>query len=152
MNEYFAVADVPPHQWLIRRTTSAPAPGNASKDPRHAQAPAMISMDARDASDADWRVFAQGGEPRKWQTGRQLRGVMCPACAVGRAVVVAPAAATFCQRQPAPGRERLPGSAPSRRHRPRAPTRPSATAATASWAQVCAPSVAVAMLLDMELR
>jgi probable H4MPT-linked C1 transfer pathway protein len=181
MNEYFAtVADVyrltgelnPAHDLY-------PSADNAPKDlpATRKRLARMIGMDARDASEAEWLVFAHAWRAAQVaELGEQLRGVMALHAMSADAVVVSAGCGDFLVSDvlahsaicPAPGRPK-PGSAPWGQERSDwgadRPSRacrsygadlarlaPHASADAATWAQVCAPSVAVAMLLDMELR
>jgi probable H4MPT-linked C1 transfer pathway protein len=156
MNEYFAtVADVyrltgelnPAHDLY-------PSADNATKDlpATRKRLARMIGMDARDACDGEWLVFAQDWRAAQVaELGGQLRRVMAMHALSADAVVVsagcgdflvpdvlahAHGAACACRSYGADLARVGPGAAPG----------------VAGWAQVCAPSVAVAMLLDMELR
>ena len=156
MNEYFAtVADVyrltgelnPAHDLY-------PSADNATKDlpATRKRLARMIGMDARDACDGEWLVFAQDWRAAQVaELGGQLRRVMAMHALSSDAVVVsagcgdflvpdvlahAHGAACACRSYGADLARIGPGAAPG----------------VAGWAQVCAPSVAVAMLLDMELR
>ena len=156
MNEYFAtVADVyrltgeldPAHDLY-------PSADNAPKDlpATRKRLARMIGMDARDACDGEWLVFAQDWRAAQVdELGAQLQRVMamhrmsadavvvsagCGDFLVADVLAAAHGAACACRRY---------GSDLAR-------LAPGATPAVAAWAQVCAPSVAVAMLLDMELR
>jgi probable H4MPT-linked C1 transfer pathway protein len=157
MNEYFAtVADVyrltgeldPAHDLY-------PSADNGPKD-----APAtrkrlarMIGMDAREASDADWLAFANAWRAAQVaELGGQLRRVIDLHRLSDRAVVVSAGCGDFLVA------DVLAHAGVDRRClgygselAPVAPELPNA-AAVAAWAQVCAPSVAVASLLEMELR
>lgn len=156
MNEYFAtVADVyrltgelePAHDLY-------PSADNAPKDlaATRKRLARMIGMDARDASDAEWQVFA-----RDWRAaqvaelGGQLNRVVAAHALSADAVIVSAGCGDFLVSDllthvEGPARACRSYGADLARLSPRA------TAGTAAWAQVCAPSVAVAMLLDMELR
>ncbi|WP_457334522.1 hydantoinase/oxoprolinase family protein [Rhizobacter sp. P5_C2] len=156
MNEYFAtVADVyrltgelnPAHDLY-------PSADNAPKDlpATRKRLARMIGMDARDACDGEWLVFAQDWRAAQVdELGTQLHRVMAMHGLSADAVVVsagcgdflvpdvlasAHGAACACRSYGADLARIGPGAAPG----------------VAGWAQVCAPSVAVAMLLDMELR
>ena len=156
MNEYFAtVADVyrltgelnPAHDLY-------PSADNAPKDlsATRKRLARMIGMDARDACDGEWLVFAQDWRAAQVdELGAQLHRVMAMHRMTADAVVVSAGCGDFlaadvlasahdaacaCRRYGADLVRLAPGTA----------------AAVAGWAQVCAPSVAVAMLLDMELR
>ena len=156
MNEYFAtVADVyrltgelnPAHDLY-------PSADNAPKDlpATRKRLARMIGMDARDACDGEWLVFAQDWRAAQVdELGTQLHRVMamhglsaddvvvsagCGDFLVPDVLASAHGAACACRSYGADLARIGPGAAPG----------------VAGWAQVCAPSVAVAMLLDMELR
>jgi probable H4MPT-linked C1 transfer pathway protein len=158
MNEYFAtVADVyrltgeldPAHDLY-------PSADNAPKDlpATRKRLARMIGMDARDACDGEWLVFAQDWRAAQVdELGAQLQRVMamhrmsadavvvsagCGDFLVADVLATAHGAACACRRYGSDLARLAPGAAPA--------------VAVAGWAQVCAPSVAVAMLLDMELR
>jgi (4-(4-[2-(gamma-L-glutamylamino)ethyl]phenoxymethyl)furan-2-yl)methanamine synthase len=157
MNEYFAtVADAyrltgelnPAHDLY-------PSADNAPKDlgATRKRLARMIGMDARDAPDADWLAFAQA-----WRTAQvaelagQLRRVTALHGLSNQAVVVSAGCGDFLVPDvlaQAGGARRCLGY--GRELARVAPDLPNAEA-VAAWAQVCAPSVAVATLLDMELR
>lgn len=156
MNEYFAtVADVyrltgqlnPAHDLY-------PSADNAPKDlpATRKRLARMIGMDARDASDAEWWVFAQDWRAAQVaELGGQLRRVVVAHALSPDAAIVSAGCGDFLVPDML---AHLDG--PPRACRPYgsdlARLSPSAPAGTSTWAQVCAPSVAVAMLLDMELR
>jgi probable H4MPT-linked C1 transfer pathway protein len=169
MNEFFAtVADVyrltgeldPAHDLH-------PAADNAGKDIAATQRrlARMIGLDARDGTDDEWLAFA-----RNWRAaqvaelGGQLRRVIDGHGLADTAIVVSAGCGDFLLpdlvaqagagrpfdsvRTLAYGRDVARVAAP-------AATRAAVdvdTAAVAAWAQVCAPSVAVAALLDREQR
>jgi probable H4MPT-linked C1 transfer pathway protein len=165
MNEYFAtVADVyrltgeldPAHDLY-------PAADNAGKGElaTRKRLARMIGMDARDASDDEWRAFAQAWRAAQAdELGGQLRRVMQLHGLSTNAVVVNAGCGDFLVP------DVLARACEGGPHRPSAYTRraygldlvrvaPEAAAdaaEVASWAQVCAPSVAVAVLLDREAR
>jgi (4-(4-[2-(gamma-L-glutamylamino)ethyl]phenoxymethyl)furan-2-yl)methanamine synthase len=156
MNEYFAtVADVyrltgeldPAHDLY-------PSADNAPKDlpATRKRLARMIGMDARDASDAEWQVFAQDWRAAQVaELGGQLRRVMAVHALSADAVVVSAGCGDFLVGDMlAQGEGRALASRAYGVDLAR--LSPDATADAATWAQVCAPSVAVAMLLDMELR
>jgi (4-(4-[2-(gamma-L-glutamylamino)ethyl]phenoxymethyl)furan-2-yl)methanamine synthase len=156
MNEYFAtVADVyrltgeldPAHDLY-------PSADNAPKDlpATRKRLARMIGMDARDASDAEWQVFAHDWRAAQVaELGGQLRRVIATHALSADAVVVSAGCGDFLVSDVlahAAGRAlacRSYGADLAR-------LSSHAAAGAATWAQVCAPSVAVAMLLDMELR
>lgn len=158
MNEYFAtVADVyrltgelnPAHDLY-------PSADNAPKDlgATRKRLARMIGMDARDAADTDWLAFAQAWRAAQVaELGGQLRRVIGLHALPDKAVVVSAGCGDFlvpdvlmqASRSPRTCRSYggdLARIAPDAQH----------AAAVAAWAQVCAPSVAVAALLDMELH
>jgi probable H4MPT-linked C1 transfer pathway protein len=155
MNEFFAsVADVyrltgelnPEHD-LYPSADGAPKDLPATRK-RLAR---MIGMDARDASDAQWLAFAQDWRATQvTELGEQLRRVMALHSMSTDAVVVSAGCGDFLvpdvvgQARGAAGNVRSYGAE-------LAHLSPGATAHAATWAQVCAPSVAVAMLFDMEV-
>jgi probable H4MPT-linked C1 transfer pathway protein len=156
MNEYFAtVADV---YRLTGELNAAhdlyPSADNAPKDlpATRKRLARMIGMDARDASDDEWRVFAQAWRAAQVaELGEQLRGVMALHALSAEAVVVSAGCGDFLVSDVLAHAK---GAARACRSYgvDLARFSPDAAADTASWAQVCAPSVAVALLLDMELR
>lgn len=156
MNEYFAtVADVyrltgelnPAHDLY-------PSADNAPKDlpATRKRLARMIGLDARDASDADWLVFAHSWRAAQVdELSRQLRRVMAMHALHADAVVVSAGCGDFLVNDMlthANGKARTSRSYGIDLAR----LSPHAAPDTSTWAQVCAPSVAVAMLLDMELR
>ncbi|NKI97876.1 hydantoinase/oxoprolinase family protein [Rhizobacter sp. SG703] len=156
MNEYFAtVADV---YRLTGELDAAhdlyPSADNAPKDAAatRKRLARMIGMDARDASDAEWLLFAQDWRAAQVaELGTQLQRVMAMHALSADAVVVSAGCGDFlvadvlAQAHGAACACRSYGADLARLG---AGAAPDAT----RWAQVCAPSVAVAMLLDMELR
>ncbi|HET7794811.1 MAG TPA: hydantoinase/oxoprolinase family protein [Rhizobacter sp.] len=156
MNEYFAtVADVyrltgelnPAHDLY-------PSADNAPKDlpATRKRLARMIGMDARDASDADWLAFAQAWRAAQVaELGGQLRRVMALHALSADAVVVSAGCGDFLVADVlahAGGATRALRAYGGDLVRLSPHARPD----TLAWAQVCAPSVAVAMLLDRELR
>lgn len=152
MNEFFAtVADVyrlrgeldPAHDLY-------PPADNAGKDlpATRKRLARMIGMDARDASDEEWLAFA--GEWRAAQVAElagQLRRVIeLHGLTPHRAVAVGAGCGDFLLGDLAAAAG-LGGMRSYGRELARA-----ASPEVATWAQVCAPSVAVALLLDRELR
>ncbi len=158
MNEYFAtVADVyrltgelnPAHDLY-------PSADNAPKDlgATRKRLARMIGTDARDASDADWLAFAHAWRAAQVaELGGQLRRVIELHRLPDTAVVVSAGCGDFLV--PDVLTQAGGGTRPCRSYGTElariAPQAPDA-AAVAAWAQVCAPSVAVATLLDRELR
>jgi len=123
---------------------------NAAKDRPHTQArlARMIGLDARDGSDADWLAFAQ--EWRSQQVAElrgQLERVIADHGLVANALIVSAGCGDFLAPALAPPGWRCAayGSAVAR-------IAPQAVAGTAAWAQVCAPSVAVAALFARDQR
>ncbi|MGY4831058.1 hydantoinase/oxoprolinase family protein [Sphaerotilaceae bacterium SBD11-9] len=157
MNEYFAtVADVyrltgelnPAHDLY-------PSADNAPKDvpATRKRLARMIGMDARDASDAAWRVFAQDWRAAQVaELGGQLRRVMARHALSADAVVVSAGCGDFLVADMLAHAAAGPAPALRSYGADLARLSPHADAQASAWAQVCAPSVAVAMLLDMELR
>lgn len=158
MNEYFAtVADVyrltaelnPAHDLY-------PSADNAPKDlaATRKRLARMIGMDARDASDADWLAFAHAWRAAQVaELGGQLRRVIELHRLPHTAVVVSAGCGDFLvpdvlTHAGGGTRRCLSYGSDLARIAPDAPD----AAAVAAWAQVCAPSVAVATLLDKELR
>ena len=167
MNEFFATtADV---YRLIGELDAAhdlhPSADNAAKDPlaTRRRLARMIGLDARDANDADWLAFAHawrrhqvaeiGGQLRRVMDAHGLFGTTTVAISAGcgdflaadvLAHAVADTGSTIaCRRY---GHEVAPLE-------PRASTATSSCRdALAAWAQVCAPSVAVATLFDRDQR
>ncbi|HEX3142125.1 MAG TPA: hydantoinase/oxoprolinase family protein [Rhizobacter sp.] len=157
MNEYFAtVADVyrltgelnPAHDLY-------PSADNAPKDliATRKRLARMIGMDARDAPEADWLAFAQAWRAAQVaELGGQLRRVIALHGLSKQAVVVSAGCGDFLVPDVlalAGGARRCLGyGSEVARVSPGSPN----PETVAMWAQVCAPSVAVATLLDMELR
>ena len=123
----------------------------------------MVGCDVRDASDADWLALAQAW--REAQLGilaEDVQRVLAaaapsspPPFSLGRsATVVAAGAGAFLV--PELLRRTLGAEAPQPRLQPYGDglvrVAAQAPAGTAVWAQVCAPSVAVAALYDREMR
>jgi len=160
MNEYFAtVADVYRLTGELNPTHDLyPSADNAPKDlpATRKRLARMIGMDARDATDADWLLFAQGWRAAQVaELGGQLRRVMALHALSADAVVVSAGCGDFLVDDVlAHALAHTHGAAHASRSYGADLTRlaPDAAADAATWAQVCAPSVAVAMLLDMELR
>jgi len=152
MNEFFATsADVyrltgeldPAHD----QQASA---DNAAKDRPHTQArlARMIGLDARDGSDADWLAFAQAWRSQQVAELRgQLERVIAEHRLVANALIVNAGCGDFLAPALAPAGWRCAtyGGAVAR-------IAPQAAAGTAAWAQVCAPSVAVAALFARDQR
>ena len=158
MNEFFATtADVyrltgeldPAHDLY-------PSADNAAKDAAatRKRLARMIGMDARDASDAEWLVIAQAWRAAQVaELGGQLQRVMAMHALSAEAVVVSAGCGDFLvadvvARAGARLTCRRYGSEVARIAAYAAPSVETA----ARWAQVCAPSVAVAALLDQEQR
>ena len=158
MNEYFAtVADVyrltgelnPAHD-LYPSADNAPKDAGATRK-RLAR---MIGMDARDASAVDWLAFAHAWrDAQVAELGGQLRRVMALHALPSHAVAVSAGCGDFLVA------DVLQCASANLVHRPYgtdlvrvAPGAAAEASDVAAWAQVCAPSVAVAMLLDRELR
>ncbi|MBL8351736.1 MAG: H4MPT-linked C1 transfer pathway protein [Burkholderiaceae bacterium] len=151
MNEFFATtADVyrltgglaPEHD------QQASADGGAKTLPASRRRLArMIGLDARDGSDADWQRLAA-----HWRT-EQVREIRSQLARVGAlhglgpaAVLVTAGCGDFLVPEIAdPGARCLAYAGAVARLAPGAPPQ------VAAWAQVCAPSVAVAVLLDQAL-
>jgi len=153
MNEWFATsADV---YRLTGELNPAhdlhPSADGAAKDlPATRQRLArMVGLDARDASPADWLANA-----RAWRAAQldDIGGQLQRVCSAHRIPATAPLVSAGCgdflvdALAAASGRPCLHFGRQVARLSPEAP------AATADWAQVCAPSVAVAVLLAMEPR
>jgi probable H4MPT-linked C1 transfer pathway protein len=152
MNEFFATAaDVyrltgeldPAHD-------QHPAADGADKDATatRRRIARMIGLDARDASDIEWLDFA-----RAWRREQvaELRGQVARVRAHhgldDAATFVAAGCGAFLVAELAPA------TAPQRAYaRDVARLAADAAPATAAWAQVCAPSVAVAALYERECR
>jgi probable H4MPT-linked C1 transfer pathway protein len=160
MNEYFAtVADVyrltgelkPEHDLY-------PSADNAPKDmiATRKRLARMIGMDARDASDEDWLSFARAWrEAQVTELGSQLRRVIEVHGLADDALVVSAGCGDFL----VPDVLARASSGNARACRAYgadlariAPDAPAGAHTVAAWAQVCAPSVAVATLLERELR
>jgi (4-(4-[2-(gamma-L-glutamylamino)ethyl]phenoxymethyl)furan-2-yl)methanamine synthase len=158
MNEFFATsADVyrltgeldPAHDLH-------PSADNAAKDaPATRQRLArMVGLDARDASADDWLAFAHTWRARQVEElAGQLRRVVAAHGVSDRAVALSAGCGDFLVA------DIVSQAGPPRRH-PRygldvariAPDALPSSATAARWAQVCAPAVAVAALMDSELR
>ena len=158
MNEFFATAaDVyrltgeldPAHDLH-------PSADNAPKDlpSTRRRLARMIGLDARDAPAEDWTAFAHAWRERQLdELGSQLRRVMSAHRLADSAVVVSAGCGDFlaaevvdragarlaCKRYGSAVARVAPDAAPS-------------AEVAARWAQVCAPSVAVAALFDREQR
>ena len=148
MNEYFAtVADVyrltgelnPAHDLY-------PAADNAAKDlpATRKRLARMIGMDARDALEGDWLDFA-----REWRAAQvtELAGQLARVVALhglsDAATVVSAGCGDFLVGDLLRDHPRF---------KLRSYGQDLAGGEASAWAQVCAPSVAVALLLDRELR
>ncbi|HSI58531.1 MAG TPA: hydantoinase/oxoprolinase family protein [Ideonella sp.] len=164
MNEFFAtVADVyrltgeldPAHDLY------PPADGGAKDAPAtHARLARMIGLDARDGEPADWLAFAQGWRAAQVaELGGQLQRVLAAHRLGSDAVVVSAgcgdflaadvvAAAAAGGELAAPQAVRAYGLQVARLGAQAVAAQPD----VAAWAQVCAPCVAVATLLDGERR
>ncbi|MCI4431343.1 MAG: H4MPT-linked C1 transfer pathway protein [Burkholderiales bacterium] len=150
MNEFFATtADV---YRLTGELDAAhdqhPAADNGAKDAAGSRArlARMIGLDARDATDFEWHCFAQGWRAAQLTELRQQLGRVLAAHALhapvrlvgagcGAFLVPELARSGWCHVNYAPDLVRI---------------APQAPADTAAWAQVCAPSVAVAALFEKE--
>ncbi len=160
MNEYFAsVADVyrltgelqPAHDLY-------PSADNAPKDlgATRKRLARMIGMDARDAPDEDWLAFARAWrEAQVAELGGQLRRVIEAHGLAGDARVVSAGCGDFlvpdvlAHARGGDARACRSYGADLARI---APDAPAGAQTVSAWAQVCAPSVAVATLLERELR
>jgi len=151
MNEYFATAaDV------YRLTTELdaahdlyPAADNAAKDlPATRQRLArMIGLDARDASDDEWLAFAQAWRAAQVaELAEQLRRVVALHGLSAKAAIVSAGCGDFLLPDVMRGAEM---NGPLRAYRQ---LLPAASESAATWAQVCAPSVAVAALFERDAR
>ena len=109
----------------------------------------MVGLDARDASDADWLAFAQAWRAEQLAViGQELERVIDAAGVPAGAPLVSAGCGDFLVRELA---QRL--GRPLRRFGDEvARLHPQAAPEAVRWAQVCAPSVAVAMLFDQETR
>ncbi len=158
MNEYFAtVADVYrlTHE-LHPEHDLHPTADNAPKDlpATRKRLARMIGMDARDATDAEWLAFAHSWRAAQVdELGGQLRRVMSLHALPADAAIVSAGCGEFLVDDVL---ARARGGERARRCHAYgddlARLAPDAAPGLAAWAQVCAPSVAVAMLLDMESR
>ncbi len=153
MNEFFATsADV----YRLTGELNAvhdlhPSADGAAKDgPRTRQRLArMIGLDAQDGTDADWLAFAHAWRAEQLaELAGQLDRVLAAHTVPAGAPLVSAGCGDFLVRSlaAAAGRMCLPYGSQVARMAPDAP------AGTAAWAQVCAPSVAVATLFDEEHR
>jgi probable H4MPT-linked C1 transfer pathway protein len=160
MNEYFAtVADV---YRLTGELNAAhdlyPSADNAPKDEAatRKRLARMIGMDARDAAAGDWLAFAQAWRAAQVEElAGQLRRVVALHALSPHAAVVSAGCGDFLVADVLTQADGGKTQHPLRTYgRELVRTDPEAAGATdvAAWAQVCAPSVAVAMLLDMGLR
>ena len=170
MNEFFATAaDVyrltgelnPAHDLY-------PSADNAAKDlPATRQRLArMVGLDSREGTADEWTAFAQSWrEAQVTELGGQLRRVMAAHSLSDAAVVVSAGCGDFLVRDvlwnATAATPATPATAPDSPRRlaaygsevARVSAHASAgRAAVERWAQVCAPSVAVAALFDMEQR
>jgi probable H4MPT-linked C1 transfer pathway protein len=149
MNEFFATsADVyrltgeldPAHD-------QHPAADNAAKDvPGTQQRLArMIGLDAQDGSDADWLAFARAWRAEQVaELAGQLERVLALHPVAADAPLVSAGCGDFLVRALAEGTQRCCINYAAQVARVAADAAPQ----TARWAQVCAPSVAVAALFD----
>jgi len=166
MNEFFATsADV---YRLLGELDPAhdqhPSADNAAKD-----APAtrrrlarMIGLDARDATDAEWLAFARAWRARQVEVlADGLRRVMATAPFAPHGPIVSAGCGAFLVDEVAHRALGAPGTMPRVHAPPRqlaygrdvarvAPQATGGAQAVREWAQVCAPCVAVAALLDAE--
>jgi len=107
----------------------------------------MVGLDARDASEADWRACAQAWRAAQLaEIGGQLERVCAEHAIDDRAPLVSAGCGDFLVEAlaAASGRRCLPYAEHV------ATLAPQATASVRPWAQVCAPSIAVAALLASE--
>jgi probable H4MPT-linked C1 transfer pathway protein len=157
MNEFFATtADVyrlcgeldPAHDLY-------PSADNAAKSlPATRQRLArMVGLDERDASAEEWLELAQAWRTAQVEAiGSQLRRVLAAHALSREAVIVSAGCGAFL----VPALAAVASTASSAPHRfaaygnDVANVAPHAAAGTAAWAQVCAPSVAVAALFERE--
>jgi len=158
MNEFFATtADVyrltgeldPDHDL---HPSADDAPKDAAATRRRLAR--MIGLDARDAPDADWLAFAHAWRERQVdEIAGQLRRVIAMHDLSPSAVAVSAGCGDFLV---ADVLERAGAAWPIRHYGSDiariAPDAMPSTASLARWAQVCAPSVAVAALFDREQR
>jgi probable H4MPT-linked C1 transfer pathway protein len=163
MNEFFATtADVyrltaeldPAHD--LHPAADGGAKDTAATQRRLAR---MIGLDARDAGDAEWLAFAQAWRAAQVEEiAGQLRRVIAASGLRGSIAVVSAGCGAFLAQDVVA--QAMDGAAAPRllgygRDIVRVATDSgtgSDAEATADWAQVCAPSVAVAALLDREQR
>jgi (4-(4-[2-(gamma-L-glutamylamino)ethyl]phenoxymethyl)furan-2-yl)methanamine synthase len=153
MNEFFATsADV---YRLTGELNAAhdlhPSADGAAKDaPRTRQRLArMIGLDAQDGSEADWLAFAHGWRAEQVaELAGQLERVLATHAVPADAPLVGAGCGDFLvpSLAAASGRPCLSYGSDVARVATEAPT------GTAAWAQVCAPSVAVATLFEEEHR
>ncbi len=153
MNEFFATsADVYRLTGELNPAHDVhPSADGAAKDgPRTQQRLArMVGLDAQDGSDADWRDFAHA-----WRTEQvaelagQLDRVLTAHAVPAGAPLVSAGCGDFLVPALAQAMGRSSLAYGSQVARIAAEARPG----TADWAQVCAPSVAVATLMDEESR
>jgi len=162
MNEYFAtVADVyrltgelnPAHDLY-------PPADNGAKDlpATRSRLAHMIGLDARDGDEAEWLAFAQHWrEAQVQELAGQLQRVMATHRMGSSAVIVSAGCGDFLASDVAaaagagqPGGQAV--LAYGRQIARIAPQARTPRAEVAAWAQVCAPCVAVASLLDQEQR
>jgi len=151
MNEYFATAaDV---YRLTGELDAAhdlyPAADNAAKDlPATRQRLArMIGLDARDASDDEWLAFAQAWRAAQvLELAEQLRRVVDLHGLSAKAAIVSAGCGDFLLP------DVMRGAAMSGPLRAYHRLLPAANESAAAWAQVCAPSVAVAALFERDAR
>ncbi len=170
MNEFFATtADV---YRLCGELDAAhdqqPSADNAAKSlPATRQRLArMVGLDARDATDAQWLELAHAWRAAQVEAiGAQLRTVLAAHALARDAVLVSAGCGAFLvpdlaaaagRTHAAAGGDNLPPAAPPRRVVAYGHTVARLTSwapvGTYAWAQVCAPSVAVAALFEREQR
>jgi uncharacterized hydantoinase/oxoprolinase family protein len=109
----------------------------------------MVGLDARDGSDDDWRDFARAWRSEQLaELAGQLERVLVAANLAPDAPLVSAGCGDFLAQSLAQtlGRRCLGYGSQI------ASTAPSAPPGTAAWAQVCAPSVAVAALFEQAQR
>jgi len=127
-----------------------PAADNADKgaDATRQRLARMIGLDRRDAADTQWLAFAQAWRAAQLEVlGAELQRVMA-AHGLGHGTsIVSAGCGDFLVDALASGHRRLRYGQDVARVAAEAAGGP---AAVRAWAQVCAPSVAVASLLDME--
>jgi (4-(4-[2-(gamma-L-glutamylamino)ethyl]phenoxymethyl)furan-2-yl)methanamine synthase len=151
MNEFFATsADVyrltgeldPAHDMY-------PSADNAPKDAAatRQRLGRMVGQDARDASDDDWLAFARAWRMAQLaEIGEQLQRVLASHALDARALIVGAGCGAFLATELAAvdGRRCLAYATEV------ACIAPAAREGSTAWAQVCAPSIAVASLLHAE--